>query len=80
MNSRFLHEQAAAAAERWSAGGVGREAFLARASRQLYGRPPSPDEVRRVAAYFAAAPGSESAKRSGLLRSMLASNGFLFVD
>ena len=80
MNSRFLHEQAAAAAERWSAGGVGREAFLMRASQALYGRPPNLDEARRVAAYFAAASGSEGARRSGLLRSMLASNEFLFVD
>ena len=80
MNSRFLHQQAAAAAERWSGDGIGREAFLVRASQELYGRPPSPDEAQRVAAYFAAAPGSEGAKRSGLLRSMLASNEFLFLD
>lgn len=80
MNSEFMHRQARAIAERWSAGEVGRAGFIDRAAGAVYGRPASPDEAGRARAYFSRASGSEEEKRAGLLRAMLASNEFLFVD
>ena len=80
MNSEFMHEQAQAMAERWSAGSRGRDTFLASAAETIFARPPSERDIEQAASYFAAASGAEEQKRAGWLRAMLASNEFLFVD
>ncbi len=80
MNAEFIHQQARAMAERWSANDGGRDGFLERATRAIYGRPTDSEEMDRALSYFAEASGSEQHKRAGLLRAMLASNEFLFVD
>ena len=80
MNSEFVHRQASTIVERWSGSSADRDGFLHRATSTIYGRPPSPGEAERAVSYFAEATGSEEAKRSGLIRAMLASNEFLFVD
>ena len=80
MNSEFMHQQTRAMAERWSAREDGRGGFLDRAARAIYGRQASPEESDRALSYFSAASGREDQKRSGLLRALLASNEFLFVD
>ena len=80
MNSEFVHEQAQAMAERWSAGSRGRDTFLESAAETIFARPPSERDIEQAASYFAAASGAEEQKRAGWLRAMLASNEFLFVD
>ena len=80
MNSEFVHEQAQAMAERWSAGLRGRDTFLESAAETIFARPPSERDIQQAASYFAAASGTEEQKRAGWLRAMLASNEFLFVD
>ena len=80
MNSEFVHEQAQAMAERWSAGSRGRDTFLESAAETIFARPPSERDIQQAASYFAAASGTEEQKRAGWLRAMLASNEFLFVD
>ena len=80
MNSEFMHEQAQAMAERWSAGSQGRDTFLQSAAETIFARPPSERDIEQSASYFAAASGAEEQKRAGWLRAMLASNEFLFVD
>ena len=80
MNSEFMHSQAQAMQERWSAGTAGLDRFLEKATGTIFGRKPRPDEYERVGSYFGAADGSQDQKRGGLLRAMLASNEFLFVD
>ena len=80
MNSEFVHEQAQAIAERWSAGSRGRDTFLESAAETIFARPPSERDIEQAASYFAAASGAEEQKRAGWLRAMLASNEFLFVD
>ena len=80
MNSEFVHEQSRAIAERLTEAGDGPGAFLARTTQAIYGRPPRPEEAGRAAAYFQQAEGSDERKRAGLVRAMLASNEFLFVD
>ena len=80
MNSEFMHEQAQAMAERWSAGSQGRDTFLQSAAETILARPPSERDIEQSASYFAAASGAEEQKRAGWLRAMLASNEFLFVD
>lgn len=80
MNSDFMHQQTRAMAERWSVNGNGRDGFLERAASAIYGRKPSLEEADRALSYFSAASGNEDQQRAGLLRAMLASNEFLFVD
>jgi len=80
MNSEFVHEQAQAMAERWSADLPVRDDFLERATETIFARPPSPQDAEQAAGYFAAAGGTQERKRAGYLRAMLASNEFLFVD
>ena len=80
MNSSFVHEQAQAMAERWSAGAAGTDRFLETAATTVFGREPRADEIARAQAYFAEARGSVEQKRAGFLRAMLASNEFLFID
>ena len=80
MNSEFIHRQTRAISERWSAGISARSGFFERATEAMYGRPARPGEFGRARAYFSRASGSEEDKRAGLLRAMLASNEFLFVD
>ena len=80
MNSEFMHEQAQAMAERWSAQSQGRDAFLKKATETIFSRPPSPRDIQNAARYFATADGTEERKRAGYLRAMLSSNEFLFVD
>ena len=80
MNSEFMHKQAQAMAERWSADSPGRDEFLERAAATIFARPPSPQETEQATSYFATASGAEEQKRAGYLRAMLASNEFLFVD
>ena len=80
MNSEFVHQQARAIAERWSASEEGRDGFLERAGKAVFGRPLFPEELDRALSYFSDASGNEEHKRAGFLRAMLASNEFLFVD
>ena len=80
MNSEFMHQQAQAMAERWSAGSRGRDTFLESAAETIFARPPSERDIEQAASYFSAASGAEEQKRAGWLRAMLASNEFLFVD
>ena len=80
MNSEFMHEQAQAMAERWSADLSVQDDFLQRATETIFARPPSPQDAEQAASYFAAAGGTQEQKRAGYLRAMLASNEFLFVD
>ncbi|MDE0107356.1 MAG: PSD1 and planctomycete cytochrome C domain-containing protein [Bryobacterales bacterium] len=80
MNSEFMHEQAQAMAERWSADLPVRADFLERATETIFARPPSPQDAEQAASYFATASGTQEQKRAGYLRAMLASNEFLFVD
>ena len=80
MNSSFMHEQASATAERWSAATPGLSAFFEKASRTIFGRPPRSGELERASAYLARAAGDEGTKRAGILRAMLASNEFLYVE
>ena len=80
MNSEFMHEQAQAMAERWSAELPVRADFLERATETIFARPPSPQDAEQAASYFATASGTQEQKRAGYLRAMLASNEFLFVD
>ncbi len=80
MNSAFIHQQARAMAERWSVGGARVDEFFERSVRTVFGRNPRPGETDRARAYFEDASGTETEKRAGLLRAMLASNEFLFVE
>lgn len=80
MNSEFMHEQAQAMAERWSADLPVRDDFLEKATETIFARPPSPQDAEQAASYFATANGTQEQKRAGYLRAMLASNEFLFVD
>ncbi|MYC65420.1 MAG: DUF1553 domain-containing protein [Acidobacteriia bacterium] len=80
MNSEFMHEQAQAMAERWSADLPVRDDFLERATETIFARAPSPQDAEQAASYFATANGTQEQRRAGYLRAMLASNEFLFVD
>ena len=80
MNSEFMHAQAQAMAERWSAESQERDAFLKKATETIFSRPPSPQDTQQAASYFATASGTEERRRAGYLRAMLSSNEFLFVD
>ncbi len=80
MNSGFLHAQTQAMAERFTARTRTRGEFLDHASRSIFGRPANAGDQAAAAAYYAAAAGGEQRKRAGLLRAMLASNEFLYVD
>ena len=80
MNSEFVHEQAQAMAERWSADLPVRDDFLERATETIFARPPGLQDAERAASYFVTASGTQEQKRAGYLRAMLASNEFLFVD
>ncbi len=80
MNSDFMHEQAQTMAERWSRRADRPDAFVEKATRTVFGRPPGLGDRARARAYFAEAAGSAEQKRAGFLRAMLASNEFLFVD
>ena len=80
MNSEFMHQQAQAMAERWSADLPVRDDFLERATETIFARPPSPQDAEQAASYFGTAGGTQEQKRAGYLRAMLASNEFLFVD
>ena len=80
MNSEFMHQQAQAMAERWSADLPARDEFLERATETIFARPPIPQDAEQAASYFGTAGGTQEQKRAGYLRAMLASNEFLFVD
>ena len=80
MNSEFMHEQAQAMAERWSADLPVRDDFLEKATETIFARAPSPQDAEQAASYFATAHGTQEQRRAGYLRAMLASNEFLFVD
>jgi len=80
MNSEFMHEQAQAMAERWSADLPVRDDFLEKATETIFARSPSAQDAEQAASYFATADGTQEQRRAGYLRAMLASNEFLFVD
>ena len=80
MNSDFMHDQAQTIAERWSASAAMGDDFVGKATTTVFGRPPRPEDRTRTREYFEEASGSDEQKRAGLLRAMLASNEFLFVD
>ncbi len=80
MNSDFIHEQSQVMAERWSVLVPDREGFLDLAVRRIFGRPATPADSDGANGYFVTAEGGEEGARSGLLRAMLGSNEFLFVD
>ena len=80
MNSKFMHRQSQAMAERWTASTDGVAAFLEEATSTVFGRPPRPGELQEAHSYFSAGTGSRDQVRAGFVRAMLASNEFLFVE
>ena len=91
MNSKFLHEESDAIAERLRSAAPGMDARVDWAHQRIFSRPAAPADVKkagesltRLAAQHRAA-GCEAAlceQRSwaGYVRAMLSANSFLFVD
>ncbi len=79
MNSKFLHEQASAVAERAMAQGDKTSARVDWAYQTVFGREPTGEELSRGETFIAEAGGGQMAW-AGYLRGMLSSNEFFFVD
>ena len=79
MNNEFVFARASALADRIGWAGSTTAERLKFASRELYGRAPDAVELQKATAYLAANPGGRE-QWAGLLRAMMASNEFLYVD
>ncbi len=79
MNNDFVFRRAESLAAQVAWAGATNVERLRYAYRQLYGRAPSPAELQKATAYLASASPAKNAW-SGLLRAMMASNEFLFID
>ena len=84
MNSDFVEEQSRATARRVVAGGTTEESRIQLAYEHLYGRPPTDDEFRRAVAQMAqledSAGGDSDDAWTSMVRAMLCSNEFLYID
>ena len=79
MNSKFLHAQASAVAERAMARGNDAPARVDWAYQTVFGRKPTAEEAARAGRFLSEAGGGQAAW-AGYLRGMLSSNEFFFVD
>ncbi len=79
MNNEFVFQRAGALASQLAWAGATTPERLKFAYRQLYGRAPAPAELQKASSYLAAASANKDAW-SGLLRAMMASNEFLYID
>jgi hypothetical protein len=79
MNNDFVFRRAESLAAQVAWAGPSNAERLRHAYRQLYGRTPSPAEIQKATAHLASAAPAKDAW-TGLLRAMMASNEFLFID
>ena len=79
MNSKFLHEQTRAVAERVMARGDENPQRVEWAYRMIFGRAPTSEESARAEEFFEETAGGQTSWAS-YVRGMLASNEFFFVD
>ena len=79
MNSKFLHQQANAIAERTMARSPNTRARVEWAYETIFGRPPTRENLDAADSFLARA-GEGQAGWAGYLRGMLSSNEFFFVD
>ena len=82
MNSDFTHERSSAISERVLKTSKTTEARIRNAYQLLFGRPPNQSEtahVARIATQLEAKAGVETAWLT-IIRSMISSNEFLYID
>ena len=91
MNSEFIHEQAAAIAQRLAKVAPDETKRLAKLSELIFNRPPQPEELAFAGSYLSkrlakadtvSTPLGQAEKQawSSLVRSMLSSNEFLHIE
>lgn len=91
MNSPFIHEQSQAIANRLSQHEEGDEDWIATAYGEIFGRPPTEEEILRSKEFLETTgeqigqvdpdrPSVAEQARAAHVRSMLSSNAFLYID